>query len=305
MSQPKVKTLEWHELDLRYADIRIHAQTAISRLVRSIQSHGLLIPILVVPLGNTESGKRWVVIDGYLRIAALQTLRHDSIGVIVSDHTMKEALIDLYHQNTSRVWEAYEEAKLVQTLISEHQLSQTEVAQQLGKSKSWVSYRLQLLQELPEFIEQAIRQGALSTWTTQRIILPFARANSEGAKKLVKYLEIKSHASRDIQAYYTHYLSSNRQTRKNMLDEPQHFFKAYAFQMKSDTVPCDKLAPEEAWESILMLCLSKLKRLETILPAVFYPNQAPSECSMLSEPFLALLKQVHQLQKSIEESHHV
>ncbi len=305
MKQPEVRALEWHQLDVRYADIRIHTQTAINRLIRSIQSHGLLIPVLVVPWRSAESSERWVVIDGYLRIAAFQALRHDSIEVVVSSHTMKDALIDLYRQNTSRVWEAYEEAKLAQTLISEHQLSQTEVAQQLGKSKSWVSYRLQLLQDLPEFVEQAIRQGVLSTWTTQRIILPFARANSEGAKKLVKYLETKTHASRDIQAYYTHYLSSNRQTRKNMLDEPQHFFKAHAFQMKSDTVPLDKLAPEEAWESILALCLSKLKRLEGILPAVFYPKQASIERSMLMKPLSALLNQVHQLQKNVEENHHV
>jgi hypothetical protein len=92
-------------------------------------------------------------------------------------------------------------------------------------------------QNLPAFVEQALRQGVVSTWTAQRIILPFARANSEGAKKLLEYLKLKTHASRDIQAYYTHYLSSNRHTRQKMQDEPPHFFKAHAFQMKSDTVP--------------------------------------------------------------------
>jgi ParB family transcriptional regulator, chromosome partitioning protein len=303
MNQPQ--TLQWDQLDLRYADIRIHTQTAINRLVGSIQSHGLLNPIIVVPLSSTESSQRWVVIDGYLRVAALLALRHDNIEAVVSSQTMKEALIDLYRQSASRVWEAYEEAQLVQTLIGEHQCSLTEVSRQLGKSKSWVSYRLQLLQDLPEFVEQALRQGIVSTWTTQRIILPFARANSEGAKKLLKYLGSRTHASRDIQAYYTHYLSSNRHTRQMMQDEPHHFFKAYAFQMKSDTVPLDQLAPEEAWEGILTLCLSKLKQLERLLPAVFYPKQKSSECSMLMKPLSALVYQVQQLQKSIEERHHV
>jgi ParB family transcriptional regulator, chromosome partitioning protein len=303
MNQPQ--TLEWDQLDLRYADIRIHTQTAINRLVGSIQSHGLLNPIVVVPLCGIEPSKRWVVIDGYLRVAALQTLRHDSIEAVVSSHTMKEALIDLYRQSASRVWEAYEEAQLVQTLIGEHQCSQTEVSQQLGKSKSWVSYRLQLLQDLPEFVEQALRQGIVSTWTTQRIILPFARANSEGAKKLLEYLGAKTHTSRDIQAYYTHYLSSNRHTRQKMQEEPHHFFMAHAFQMKSDTVPLDQLAPEEAWESILTLCLSKLKQLERVLPAVFYPNQKASEYRMLMNPLSALVHQVQQLQKNIEERHYV
>jgi ParB family transcriptional regulator, chromosome partitioning protein len=166
MNQPQ--TLEWHQLDLRYADIRIHTQKAINRLVGSIQSHGLLNPIVVVPLDGTEASKRWVVIDGHLRVAALQALRHDSIEAVVSYQTMKEALVDLYRQSAFRVWEAYEEAQLVQTLIGEHQCSQTEVSQQLGKSKSWVSYRLQLLQDLPAFVEQALRQGVVSTWTAQQ-----------------------------------------------------------------------------------------------------------------------------------------
>jgi ParB family chromosome partitioning protein len=301
----QLQKLEWHQLDLRYADIRIHTQRAINRLLYSIQSYGLLNPIIVVPLNGTELSKRWVVIDGYLRVAALQALRHDSINAVISSHTMKESLVDLYRQSTSRVWEAYEEAKLVQTLISEHQLSQTEIAAKLGKSKSWVSYRLQLLQNLPEFVEHALRQGVLSTWTTQRIILPFARANSEDAKKLVQYLETKTHTSRDIQAYYTHYLNSNRQIRKNMLDEPQHFFKAHAFQTKSDTVPLDQLAPEYVWESILTLCFSKMKQLESILSAVFYPKQALNERSMLMKPLLALIHQIQQMQKNIEESQHV
>jgi hypothetical protein len=52
MNQPQ--TLEWHQLDLRYADIRIHTQKAINHLVGSIQSHGLLNPIVVVPLGGYD-----------------------------------------------------------------------------------------------------------------------------------------------------------------------------------------------------------------------------------------------------------
>lgn len=302
MNQPR--TIEWHQLDLRYADIRIHTQIAINRLAGSIQSHGLLNPIVVVPLNDTESGK-WVVIDGYLRVAALQVLRHDNIEAVVAYHPMKEALIDLYRQSTSRIWEVYEEAQLVQTLIGEHQCSQSEVAQQLGKSKSWVSYRLQLLQDLPEFVEQALRQGVVSTWTAQRIILPFARANSDGAKKLLGYLSSKTHPSREIQAYYTNYLNSNRQIRQRMQDEPQHFFKAHALHMKSETVPLDKLAPEEAWESILTLCCFKLKQLECVLPAVFYPQQKSSECSMLMKSWSVLIHQVQQLQKYIEERRHV
>lgn len=294
----KAVELEWHQLDLRYAGIRIHTKTSIRRLMSSIHTHGLLNPALVVP--SEETGiTRFIVIDGYLRVAALKALRHDGIFALILSHNIKDALIQLYRQSTSRTWEAYEEAQLIQTLVTEHQLAQTEVAKLLGKSKTWVTHRLQLLHDLPDFIQMAIQQGVLSTWTAHRILFPFARANSEHAKKLIDYLGVNAHASRDIQAYYNHYLRSNRQARQKMMDNPQHFFKARLFQMQSDTMPPDKLAPESAWEGMLALCLSKLQLLETLLPAVFYPRQSKNEQTILMEPFMSVLNQVNQLNNHI------
>jgi ParB family transcriptional regulator, chromosome partitioning protein len=303
MNQPKY--LEWHQLDYRYAHIRIHTETAIRRMILSIQSYGLLTPIKVVPLPSTDQTTRWVVIDGYLRIAVAKRLKHDGLEALIYSNDAKEALVALYRQSASRVWEPYEEAQLIQTLLSEHKLCQTEIAQQLGKSKSWVTYRLQLLQGLPDFVEQAIREGALSTWATQRVILPFARANAHDARKLVDYLRTNNQTSRDIQAYFIHYLRNNKQVRKNMTDDPQHFFRARYFQMKSETILPDKLPPEEAWESILMLCLTKLKTLESLLPGVFYLNQPSNERALYKKTFETLTKQVLHLQYLIEGACHV
>ena len=296
-------TLEWHQLELRYAEIRIHTESGIRRLMSSIHTHGLLNPILVVQSDNKDDS-HYIVIDGYLRCAAIQALHQDNILALILAHNTQDALIALYRQSNSRVWEAYEEAQLIQTLIIEHQLSQAEVAKQLGKSKAWVTHRLQLLHALPDFVQTAIRQGILSTWTASRVLLPFARANDEHAKKLIDYLGAHTHASRDLQAYYNHYLRSNRQVRKNMIDNPQHFFKARLFQMQVDTTSPDKLAPEYIWDGTLSLCLSKLQILEGMLPAIFYPNQSHSEQAILMEPFMALVNRLNQLNNLIRSRSH-
>ena len=295
--------LEWHQLELRYSDLRIHTESSVSRLMSSIHKHGLLTPILVVQADTTDASG-FIVIDGFLRIAALKALRQDSILALVLFNNLKDALISLYKHSSSRVWEAYEEASLIQILITEHKLSQTEIAKQLGKSKTWVTHRLQLLHDLPDFVKSAIQQGSLSTWTAARILLPFARANTEHAKKLVEYLSIHTHASRDIQAYYAHYLRSNRHVRQKMMDNPQHFFKARLFQMQADTASPDKLAPEYVWDGTLTLCLSKLQMLENVLPAVFYPKQPDNEQAILMEPFMALLNQLNQLNNQIRNRSH-
>lgn len=295
--------LEWHQLDLRYAGIRIHTTASIRRLMASIHTHGLLDPILVVPSGDTESS-HWILIDGYLRVAALRELNQDSISALVLSCNIKDALIHLYRQSNARVWEAWEESQLIQTLIIEHKLAQAEVARQLGKSKTWVTHRLQLLHDLPDFVQTAIQQGILSTWSAHRVLLPFARANSEHAKKLIDFLSINAKTSRDIQAYYFHYLRSNRQTRQKMMDNPQHFFKARQFQQQSETTTPDKLAPEYVWEGTLSLCLSKLQQLEAVLPAVFYPKQSEPERIILMEPFMSVLNQINQLQNLVRSRIH-
>jgi ParB/RepB/Spo0J family partition protein len=288
--------LEWHQLELRYTDIRIHTDIAIRCLMTSIHTHGLLTPIVVVQSDQTSTPQQsWIVIDGYLRIAALKALHHDCVPALHSSCDVKDALITLYRLNASRTWEAYEEAQLIQTLVTEHALSQTEVAKQLGKSKTWVTHRLQLLHDLPEFIQTAIRQGVLSTWTAHRLILPFARANSDHAKKLVDYLTVHAHPSRDIQAYYLHYLRANRHVRQKMVDYPQHFFNAHSFQTRSSTLSLDKLAPESVWEETLATCMSHLQTLHTIVPAVFFPQQKQEEQAILMESFISLMNQINQL----------
>ncbi len=62
--------LEWHQLELRYQLIRIHAPGSIRRLMLSIHARGLQVPITVVASGIPD--RPWVVIDGYSRILALQ-----------------------------------------------------------------------------------------------------------------------------------------------------------------------------------------------------------------------------------------
>ena len=291
--------LEWHQLELRYADIRIHTDAAIRRLMVSIHTHGLLTPIVVAQTDKTKPQQPWVVIDGYLRVAALKALHHDCIPVLSSSCGLVDALIASYQQNVSRVWGAFEEAQLIQTLITAYALPQAEIAQRLGKSKAWVTHRLQLLHDLPDFVQTAIRQGVLSTWTAHRLILPFARANSEHAKKLVDYLGIHAHPSRDVQAYYHHYLRSNRRVRQQMADYPQHFFKARYFGTAPLARSLNQLPPESVWEGTLDRCMSHLQTLDTLLPAVFYPLQKQDEQAILMEPFMALMNQVNQLHNLI------
>lgn len=290
---------EWHQLELSYRHLRKHTQQEQQRLMLSIHTYGLLEPIMVVAslTGN------WIVIDGYLRIKAVQALKNDTIKIIIWGSNVAEALIHTYRSNQSRTWDYFEEAWLLQELRNLHNYSQAELAQQLGKSKAWVSYRLQLLESLPDFIKEAMLQGDLSSWAANRVLVPFARANEDAAKSLLNYLRSHTHSTRELQEFYHHYLKSNNKVREHLLMFPQLFFKT--LELSKQSQPFSKnislLSPQEIWEKKLAEINYRLDTLYSVLHAVFYPQQDEAECSTLKRSWQEIFTKINTLNRRIYE----
>lgn len=291
---------EWHQLELSYQHLRKHTQQEQRRLMLSIHAYGLLEPIIVV----TSSTGYWIVIDGYLRIKAMQALKNDTIKIIIWESNVAEALIHTYRSNQSRTWDYFEEAWLLQELRNLHNYSQAELAQQLGKSESWVSYRLQLLESLPDFIKEAMLQGDLSSWAANRVLVPFARANQDAAKSLLNYLRSHTHSTRELQEFYHHYLKSNNKVREHLLMSPQLFFKTLELSKQSQPFAKDisLLSPQEVWEKKLAEINYRLDALYSVLHAVFYPEQDKQECSILKRSWQEMFTKINTLNRRIYES---
>ena len=117
----------------------------LDRLAASIETHGQLMPVVVVPLPANQ----WVLMDGYLRLKALQRLGKDTVNVEVWACNPPQAILALLTGHQSRAWEAIEEALLLQELHTQHRLSQGTIANKIGRDKSWVCRRLSLLEQMP------------------------------------------------------------------------------------------------------------------------------------------------------------
>lgn len=300
MDTNKIIEVEWHQLDLRYQSLRIHTDSAIRLLMLSIHVHGLLVPITVVASGVKDCP--WVVIDGYLRILALKALGHDLAQAVVWQLGFAEALLNVYQNNRSRVWESFEEANLLQELLTTHQYSQVKLAHLLGKSEAWICHRLQLLTQLPDFVYAAIAKGVLSSWVASRILVPFARANGQHAEQFVDYLCAKSHTSREIQTFYEQYLRSNKKARETLIATPAVFFKLQGFNKLESLRRYAELPPEYTWESKCAQILDCLSVLDSIMPAVFYPQQTAQEVQDLTDTFHKTRAQMENLQHLLEEN---
>lgn len=165
--------LERHQLDLRYAHLRLRRESVEQRLVGSLATCGQQVPIVVVV---AEPG-RYRVIDGFRRLRALERLGEDTVWATVWELEEVEALL-LVRGLRSTSESAIEQAWLLAELTRSFSLSGEELARRFDRSASWVSRRLALVQVLPAQVQEAVRDGRVVPHVAMRHLVPLARAKS-------------------------------------------------------------------------------------------------------------------------------
>ena len=116
------------------------------------------------PIVATLRQERPQVLDGFTRWEAAQQVRGMttlSVRLIELDDRRAKAAIYGLNQTGRRPYEL-EEARIVQSLVREDGLSQLEVAELLGRHKSWVCRRLALLEKLCADVRQDLEVGLLT-----------------------------------------------------------------------------------------------------------------------------------------------
>src|SRR5919109_4646017 len=73
--------LEFHQLDRRYEPLRVRSPQRQRQLLASLAASGQQTPIVVVAVADQPD--RYVVVDGYKRIAALEQLGRDTVEAVV------------------------------------------------------------------------------------------------------------------------------------------------------------------------------------------------------------------------------
>jgi len=103
-----IKEIDFHLLDLRYSHTRIQNNKALAKMRNSIGEYGQLVPAVVI-----AEQDRFVMIDGYLRLAALKECCQDVIKVLIVPECEPEALISLLVKNHDQPLETIEQAALI------------------------------------------------------------------------------------------------------------------------------------------------------------------------------------------------
>ena len=135
-------------------------------LAQSIREHGIVQPVLVRP----REGGGYEIIAGERRWRAAQRAGIAEIPVIVREVNDRTALELAIIENVQRAdLNPVEEAAGYQKLIDEHNYTQADLGQIIGKSRSHVANTLRLL-KLPEIIRDMLVDGALSAGHARTLV---------------------------------------------------------------------------------------------------------------------------------------
>jgi ParB family chromosome partitioning protein len=169
-------------------------QGALEELAASIQSSGLLQPVVV----RANHGS-YQLIAGERRWRAVQRLGWSKIPAVIKDVDDRTLLTLALIENLQRdQLSAVEEAASYQRLIDEFGVSQAEIARLVGRDRSTIANGLRLL-KLPDEVRHLLHQGKLTEGHARallsigdtRLIL---RAAAEAVEQQWSVREMEEHA---------------------------------------------------------------------------------------------------------------
>ena len=193
------QALEFHQLDRRLEHLRVRHPARQRRLLASLAETGQQVPVIVI----AEAGGRYLVIDGYQRIAALQQLGRDTVSAVVWDMSEAEALVLARSLRINGEPEtALEQGWLLAQMEKELGYSIEALARRFDRSPTWIARRLALVETLPETVQQLVREGKIAPQIAMRYLAPVARVSAEQCLRMAQVFAQQHWTTRQAAAFY-------------------------------------------------------------------------------------------------------
>jgi ParB family chromosome partitioning protein len=146
-------------------------EESLVELAASIREHGVIQPLVV-----TQVGDEYQLIAGERRLRAAQLAGLTTVPAIIKETTPQQMLELALVENVQRAdLNPLEEASAYRQLMDEFRLTQEEVAERVGKSRTAVANTVRLLR-LPDDLKEALATGRISEGHARALLsLPTAR----------------------------------------------------------------------------------------------------------------------------------
>ena len=141
-------------------------QTSIEELASTIQTVGILQPVIVSKLNENE----YMLISGERRLRACRFLNRESIPCIINNSSDENKLAISLIENIQREQlDAIEEGMVYKEMLEQYNLTQDELSLKVGKNRATIANRMRLLQ-LPLELQAAVADGRLSEGQVRPIL---------------------------------------------------------------------------------------------------------------------------------------
>lgn len=173
--------VELSELDLRYEGCRLKAPAAEARLLVAIAQAGIQQPLQGVEVSSTR-----ILLNGFKRLRCAKKLHIHTAAFVALANDEATGIVCLLRTANDHALSLLEQARFLDELRAVRGLSVAEIAQQLSRSKTWVSLRLGVLAELSAVVREALFEGSFPVYSYLYTLRPFRRLN--GAKAIDEFV---------------------------------------------------------------------------------------------------------------------
>lgn len=166
------RQVELLALDLRYENYRMRNPGLEARVLASIAERGIEEPLEGV---DTKEGS--LLLNGFKRYRCARKLRMGMVPYLSLGADEALGIMGLLRTANNRTLSILEQARFIDDLKMLYRMSVAEIAQELSRSKAWVSMRLGLIGEMSDPVREKLFSGAFPVYSYMYTIRQFMRMN--------------------------------------------------------------------------------------------------------------------------------
>lgn len=181
------REVELETLDLRYESYRMRNSAQEARLLASIGERGIQ-----EPLEGVTTGQRNILLNGFKRYRCARKLGISLVPYTSLGEDDAVGIVNLLRASNNRSLSILEQAGFLDELKRLHRMCVAELAQELSRSKSWVSMRLGLIAQMGPRVRQKLFSGAFPVYSYMYTLRQFMRMNGVKKEEIEEFIEALS-----------------------------------------------------------------------------------------------------------------
>jgi len=209
-----VDQIEICSFDLRYEGYRIRSSSAEKALLLSISAHGIREPLQ----GVGKTGKR-ILLDGFKRLRCAAKLNIGVVPYLSLGDDEPYGIIELIRISNAKSLSILEQARLIDELMTVHQMCNAEIAALVERSKAWVSVRAGIISQMSQIVMNKIFKGQFPVYSFMYTLRQFMRINSVKKDEIDEFVNAvagKHLSTRDIDLLANAYFKGSDEFREQI-----------------------------------------------------------------------------------------